>query len=265
MSLTEDDLIDRFLKGELSNIEARDFRKRMESNQELAQRVAFEKQLLEVLSEEEWHHSTNPEHPEVAEYTKLFASEETARIKEAIANSQEAYRAGSLVRRLRPLWMYASAAAVLLLISFYFIFPGKNSPEALYSSYLAKTELPSVTSRGSEDTNDVLARAQQMFNEKAYTEVSTLLTDWLEEYQQNSAVYIYLALSEAEQSRFDEATTTIDRLIGSDLLDSEKGYWFKSLIKLKANQSEEAKKLLQMIVEKQYFNYTLAEKLLAEL
>jgi len=265
MNLAEDDLIDRFLKGELSDIEARNFRERMKSDQEFAQRVAFEKQLLEVLDDKEWHQSTNPEHPEVAEYTQLFASEQAARMKEAIAASQKAYKSEGNVRRLNPWWVYSSAAMILIMVSLYFLFPRKNSPEELYISYLAKTELPSVISRGTEEVNEGLVKAQRYFDEKNYVEAADLLRKLQETNNQSSALYVYLALSQAELSSFEEATATLDELIESDLLDGEKGYWYKSLIHLKANEPEKARELLNTIVEQRYFNYELAEALLTDL
>ncbi len=266
MSLSDDDIIDRFLKGELSEEAAKDFQNRLESDHELVDRLKLEKQLFESLNEEDWSTLDNADHPEVAAYRALFADEESAEIKKAIAISQETYKAGGKetpVKKLNNWWTYSAAAVLLVLASVLILFPRKNSPESLYMSYLARTELPSVVNRGKEEADNLLADGQRLFEEKEYEQAIEILKR-VPEQDRIGAYYIYLSLGLAEVEKYEEALTTIDGLIESNLLDSVKGYWFKSLIYLRANELNKAKEQLRFIIENGYFNNELASALLEE-
>lgn len=76
---------------------------------------------------------------------------------------------------------------------------------------------------------------------------------------------IYKGLSEIELSKYLEAEKTFDSLINSDLIDAEKGYWFKSLLYLKNNKILKCKTLLNKIITESLFNKEKAELLLVDL
>lgn len=265
MSLEEDYLIERFLKGELSAEEEILFRERLESDSELREKVTFERQLFETLNEQEWSHVENPEKSEVREYADLFASEEAKAIQKAIIDSAEIYNNSQGSRSRRSWWLYSSAAALVLLLSFYFLFPIKTPPEDLYSAYLEKTELPSLITRGDGALEMELSRGQTLFEKKEFAQATEIFSGLIKKDNQNAGLYIYLALSQAEQTQFNQAQGTLDELMSSDLLDSQKGFWFKSLVHLKANEPTESRAILEVIVENRYFNHELARDLLQEL
>lgn len=264
MSLEEDYLIERFLKGELSSEEEVLFRERLESDSELLEKVTFERQLFETLNENEWSRVENPDTSEVREYSDLFASEEAKAIQKVIADSGEAYKSSQGSGR-RLWWLYPSAAVLLLFVSFYFLFPRKTPPEGLYNAYLEKTELPSLITRGEGAMEIELSKGQTLFENKEFAKAVEVFSELVEIDDQNAALYIYLALSQAERTQFDQAQRTLDELIASDLLDSQKGFWFKSLVYLKSDQPAESLAVLKAIVQNRYFNDELARALLEEL
>ena len=57
----------------------------------------------------------------------------------------------------------------------------------------------------------------------------------------------------------------LDSLISSDLIDYQKGYWIKSLSFVKQNKLEEAKVVLNFIIDKAYYNKEKAKELLSKL
>lgn len=262
MNLEEDYLIERFLKDELSKDEREIVEARIASEPEFAQKVVFERQLFETFNEEDWSRIEEPDE-EVNAYAELFGTKESKTIEGVIASSAAAYKDAKTKTPRRPMWLYAAAAAILLVLSFYFLLPGKVASEELYLTYLDKTELPSLVTRGDAAAEQM--KGQGYFENREFEEAEQLFNDLIQNGSQNGAFYIYLSLAQAELGEFDEALATLDELIQSDLLDSEKGYWYKSLVYLKSDQSNEARRLLKLIIENGYYNQTLAEALLDEL
>ncbi len=262
MNLEEDYLIERFLKGELSEDEKEQMETRMVSDPEFSEKVALERQLFKTFDEEDWSDIENPD-KEVEAYAELFGAQESKTIKSAIASSAATYKRGKTKTLRKPVWLYAAAATIILVLSFYFLWPAGIAPEELYHTYLDKTELPSLVTRGDSAPDQM--KAQAYFENQKYREAVQLFADLIENGGQNGAFYIYLSLAQAELGEFSEALATLDKLIQSDLLDSEKGYWYKSLVYLKADQPQDAKSLLELIIEKNYYQQLLAESLLDEL
>lgn len=265
MNLEEDYLIERFLKGELSPEEEELIQTRMESDSGFRDKVTLERQLFDTFNDEDWSFAENGGSPEVKEYADIFGSESTDALSEAIANSQTMYKAGQQKRRIKPWYAYASAAVFLLLLSFYFLFPGKTASELLYTSYLEQTELPSLIRRGDTVMDAEMAKGQTYFEKGQFAEAATVFSSLLPKDDENGALYIYLAMSRVELAESEQALATLDRLIESDLLDREKGYWYKSLVYLKADQVQESQSLLKTIIENRFYNYQLAEALINEL
>ncbi len=263
MSLEEDYLIERFLEGELSGEEDQRFRERMSSDREFREKVTLEKQLFDTLNEERWSKVEKPDHPEVTAYTELFGTEEAKAMKAAIASAATMNKDSPAKTGIRPLWLYASAAAVLLVLSFYFLFSGSSTPQELYTAYLDRTELPSMVTRADEAAEQI--KGQAYFENKEFAAAEKAFVGLIQQGGQNASFYIYLALAQAELMKYDEALTTLDRLIESELLDGEKGYWYKSLVYLKADEPGACEELLSVIVENRYYNYRLAEELIKEL
>lgn len=263
MSLEEDYLIERFLKGELSGEEDQRFRERMASDMEFREKVTLEQQLFDTFNEDGWSTVEKSDHPEVAAYTELFDAEEAKAMNAAIVSSASKYKNGPAKTRIRPLWLYASAAAVLLVLSFYFLFSGSSTPEELYTAYLDRTELPSMVTRADEAAEQI--KGQAYFENKEFAAAEKAFAGLIGQGGQKASFYIYLSLAQTELMKFDEALATLDSLIESDLLDSEKGYWYKSLVYLKADEVGACEELLSTIVENDYYNYRLAEELIKEL
>ncbi|GAB5526932.1 MAG: hypothetical protein Roseis2KO_48040 [Roseivirga sp.] len=263
MSLEEDYLIERFLKGELSGEEDQRFRKRMASDMEFREKVTLEQQLFDTFDEDRWSSAEKPDQPEVTAYAELFDSEEAKAMKVAIASSANRYKNGPAKTRIRPLWIYASAAAVLLVLSFYFLFSGSTTAYELYKTYLDRTELPSMVTRADEAAEQI--KGQAYFENEEFAAAEKAFAGLIQQGGQNASFYIYLALAQAELTKLDEAMATLDGLIESDLLDSQKGYWYKSLVYLKADDVRACEDLLSTIVENRYYNYRLAEELIKEL
>jgi tetratricopeptide (TPR) repeat protein len=69
-----------------------------------------------------------------------------------------------------------------------------------------------------------------------------------------------------ELENYREAIQTFDKLRNSNTLDNHKAYWYTALVYLKQNNAENAKKVLQTLVQDtSNYNYEKAIELLKKL
>lgn len=263
MSLTDDILIERYLKGELSESEEANFSQRLLSDPEFKDKVLFEKQLFQTLNEGDWSNAETGESAEAKAYEELFKSEEVQGIKHGIALANDTYKK-SKSSRITRLFFYPMAAAVLILV-FFLLRPSPPTSLELYNSYLEKTELQTLNTRGEEQSNERIDNAQLLFDHENYEDAIAQYLKILESEFNHSVVFINLALAQVQTDNFNDAISTLDKLIQSNLLDAEKGYWYKSLVYLAIDQVDKSKELLRIIIDHSYYNSALAKELLTEL
>ena len=158
--------------------------------------------------------------------------------------------------------IYFAAAAIFALFFINTFFFKKESNHELFSFYLQKTGLTSLVKRGDDDVT--LSKIQILFDNKNYKEAETILINKIDSIK-NGNVYIYLAISQIELEKYSKAEKTLNSFIKKQFIDSEKGYWYKSLLYLKSNEIEKVKKELKTIIDKSYYNKALAEELLDKL
>ena len=96
-------------------------------------------------------------------------------------------------------------------------------------------------------------------------EISTIEECELKNNSSNSNLYLYLGISQMELNQFEESQKTLNSLINSNLIDSEKGYWFKGLLYLKSNRINKAKIMLQKIIDNSYYSHLKASEILIKL
>ena len=260
-------LIDQYLRGELSEERSAAFESRLEQDPELQEKLHFEQELFESLNENDWSF-LDSNHARVKEYEIDFKSEKAQQLKASILQASQNYHSGAgeetKVRSMWP-WYTAVAAAIALVITFYVIATGGTTNQSLYTDYLAQTDLPDLASRGGVADAETLAKAQALFDQQDYTEAEKLYTQLLSDNVEMAGLYINLALSQVALQKEQEALSTLNALISSNLLDAEKGYWFKALALLNFDREEEASTVLNQIVDQQRYNAALAKALLEEL
>ena len=110
----------------------------------------------------------------------------------------------------------------------------------------------------------IFSLAQTSFEDNNYKRVIELLSPILDSTK-NSNVFLYVAISNTEIGAFSKAEETLNKLISSNLLDNQKGYWFKSLLYVKSNQLEKSKQELQRIIDSSYYKSEEAKELLKKL
>ena len=260
MKFEDDILIERFLDDQLSSEEKRSFLKRLDTDSDFKDYFELEKQLYDSFNDNHWSFIEDSSSDEILAYETLLKDPQTKKIQKAIEKANDLYHEN---QKPSKNWLLYIAAAVVIALFSTIIFNNISPQEKdLYAVYLQKTELLSLVDRGAYDS--IFSTTQSAFENQEYEEVMNSLLPIIDSINNGNA-YIYLAIAQLELERFEEAEKTLDEFISSDLLDSQKGYWFKSLLYLKANRLEKTKQELQGIIDSVFYKSEEAKQLLRDL
>lgn len=250
-------LIAQFLRGELSNEAQLVFEKKLNNDADFKAQFLFEQQLFQSLNDTDWHFE-HPNSPLVADYKKAFDSEAVLQLESVLKTENAKYQATQKPSNTK--YIYSVAASLLLLVSV-LLFNKHDTPQELYATYLNATELTSIITRGTHQ--DELSKAQVYFEHQDYKKALAILETEMQLAENTSGVmYTYVIVCQMQLQQFDKAALSIDTLIQSDLLDAEKGYWYKALLYLKQDDVAQSKAVLTHIVTQQLYNHTKAQALL---
>lgn len=262
MTMEDDILIDNYLKGLLSKDEEQSFLERLESDTEFNEKFSLEKQLFDALDENGWSFIENKT-PETKVYKKVLEDDDLQNLKKTLTKVNSEFNSEPAKGNYRKLFYYIAAASIIVFLGFQFFFNQNSSNQELYNDYVALDDLPSFVSRGDDTGN--LEKAQSLFENKKYEEALSIFQSQSNAIDNRCNILIYKGVSQAELGKYDDAEQTFDALINSNLLDSEKGYWYKSLLYLKQDRVEESKKILSKIISENLSNKSKAEELLQKL
>lgn len=261
----EDLLIERYLNNQTSKEERLFVEKKMNADSVFKEKILFEKQLHDTLNEDTWSFIENTNTAEVKDYETQFKSNDASKIKDSIHKASISYQRKKNILKIRKIITLSSAAIIILMLSFHtYLTPSKTLPN-LYSYHIKNTELPSVKNRGNDDQYNNLLRAQNLFENKAYKKSIIIFSKAKIQNKKNATIYLYIAIAQMELNELIDAESTLNNLINSNLIDAEKGYWFKSLLHLKSNDLEKAKSTLKIIIDNSYYNFDKSKQLLREI
>jgi len=253
--------IEDYLTGRLSDKDRDAFLNRLESDQAFKKQFEFEKQLFDAFNEDSWSYADKAD-PKVKAYKSALETAEFSALKQSIAKASKNYTDNTA--KPQPsgnLIYYAAAAVIAILIVFQFMFKQSPNSEELYYSYVAMEDLPSfVTRNDSAETEAV--KAQELFDKNQYDACIPLFQDLLMSNPKDSRLYLYLGIAQAEMENYEESLRVFDKLINSDLLDAEKGYWYKALTYLKMEDEEKALATLHKIESESLYHAEKAAELI---
>lgn len=261
MNLEDDILIEKYLKGELSSEEQDTFTERLNSDAEFKAQFELEKRLFESIDDDDWSYVRDENNAEIDAYKEILTHDDDIKhLKKTLSE----FKVDASPRRTLKItsWViYAAAASIALFFAINSIFNSQLSNEELYYEYLNTEDLPSFVTRG-DDTDTMAVKAQQQFESKNYEEALQLFSG----IETNSAkLYLYRGVSQMELGKFSEAEETFKTLIDSEFLDAPKGKWYLALLYLKMDKVDDAKTILNEIVEKSLYNNEQAKALLGDL
>ena len=257
--MEDDILIDNYLKGLLSKNEEKSFLERLKSDDEFKEKFRLEEQLFNALDENSWSFLVS-KNTEVNDYKNLLEQDDLQNLKKTLVQTNTEFKVRNIRNDKIKLFYYLAAASIVVFLSFQFFFNKTVSNQELYDEYVALNDLPSFVSRSDEVTQ--LSEAQQLFEEKNYNKALEVFNSFKE---QDGALAIYKGIAQAELGNYNEAEETFNTLINSNLLDAEKGYWYKALILLKADRKLEAIAVLETIISKNLYKHNEAKILLEKI
>lgn len=255
MNFEEDILIEKFLKGELSEKEKAKVVARIKSDFEFREAVRLEQQMQDVYDTDAWSCVESKNAPIVNDYERMFQGEEAKDMQRAILEAKTIFLRKSRTNKNLLLTVISTAAIVLLAL---LLWPSTTT-DSLYYEYLSKTEFPSLTTRDNSDSE--LKKIAQLYAAHDYKAVLSVV----QSEDENASILLYKAIAEMELENLDAAKKTLNSLLQGDFIDAEKGYWFKALLCLKQEDFVQAKIILDTIVTNNYYNSELAKAVLKDL
>jgi hypothetical protein len=267
MSFDENILIERFFRDKLSKNERNEFFKKIEKNVDFREKFLLEKQLFESLNEKDWSYVNNVDTRMIAENKELFVDDESIRLKQMLREIGTQYKLEKKAKNKKLSYVIGVAATIVLLITLNtFNFTNQNLGQKYYEQYIMLEDLPSFTKRGVvEDEAKNLMLAEGYFKKGNYGDALISLGNISNIELKNGNFYVYKAISQIELMQYEEATKTLDVLINSNLIDSPKGYWYKSLLYIRSNEFSKAKNELKNLRSKSEYKRKEVEELLKEL
>jgi len=257
--------VEQYVSGSMSELEARDFKKLIESNEELKSAVTLAKQLS-------IHLSGNVDDTVVSnnDYTQnlrsFIESEEAQELKETLRSVQLERRVPKLRSKRRRIIFAAVAAVVIFLVSAIgMLFQSDQGTEKLFAQYYSTNDLPSVIRRGTSNT--LLEKGAVAFQNENFADALA----YFEEYDASTekpdmALYLYKGATLMELSNYYAAIQEFELAIDSESIDATKGFWFKAMAHLKSGDVANAKYVLTDITKHVwYYNHTKAKELIKKL
>jgi tetratricopeptide (TPR) repeat protein len=217
------ELIERYLKGELS----------VEEKQQAEHRIATDagfRQRLEIFSEYRQMHDSK-----LASFRQL--------LEEVQQEHREEQRPG------RKYWLMAASVSVLCLLAaiFYFVQGPAAEPEALYAQYF---EVPAdnLSIRGDEDEQTVLNEAMSYYNNQQFEQASQDFGQWLRQYGESAPVLFYAAMSHMALEEMPQAIEQLEKITQEPTVAAEyrrPAQWYLALAYLHVGRQDRAKTLLE--------------------
>jgi len=262
MNLENDILIDNYLRGLLDENEVIDFELRLQSEVEFRKYFELEQALWLSQNDKYWSFATYKDE-EVEVYKKLLMEEDLQNLKKTLKQINSEFKEES-TKKVRPKFYYFAAASIVILICLSIFLRQDVSNQDLVNDYLNTSNLPSFVSRGDKSINDLI-EAQRFFENEHYQKALDIFVPVLEIVDTNASIYVYIGIAQMKLEKYTAAESTFDSLIHADLLDAQKGHWYKALLYIKQNKIDEAKIVLNAIISQSLFNHEEATELLTKL
>lgn len=258
-----------YLNNQMDGAEKTAFEAQLESDAELASFLETYKNLEGVYNEEKWTIKATASVDEIKEIARQFRADDVVDLSKKIRAIQQENSSKNPTKKKTYFYYISSAVAVAAICTlFYFSFMQPLSPTDAFEQYHNWNTLPSFQDKGiiDNDTKANLIKAETLFEEEKYKEALALFSSTTKNktYIPNAALYI--GISQLELQQYTEALKTFEVLKNSDVIDKHKAYWYTALVYLKQDDADNAKKILETLVQNpDYYNFKKAQKLLKKL
>jgi len=263
MTLQDQENIIAFLRNELSEFKRQKFLDSLTNNQELAHEFELHKKLFESLGKNTWSEATQNN----LDYQELLAiakSEQISELRHILEATSAKHKMSSNWKVFKKWKLLSVAALTLALVGIFSIFDSNPNYQELFEQYEQKSSVTSTIERG-KSQSDIEVQIETAYRKKEYRKAVILTHSLSLDTITNASIFLYLGDSYTKLNEYSKAIHTFDQLIGSNLLDAQKGYWFKALTYLKMEDPSNIRATLEYIIANKLYNDWLAEELLRKI
>ncbi len=262
-------LLNRYLAGEMSKEEERSFENLISQNADLRAELDRQQKVLDKSIEEgaleyaRMKKKLDQFHAEVISESSSFQETVAQEIVSTPPPTNQKITP-TPVRKLSPFkWVGAIAAALFVgLFAWYLMKPQLVSNEQLYAQYGETPEI-SFTQMGTS-SNDLI-KAEELFNQKKYKDALVVFDVHLEKEPNDFQVILYKGIAHMNQGEPAKARSAFKKVANSDTLFKTEGDWYQILHLLKQGKTKLCRKALKSFLQKDSNRKKEAQKLLDQL
>ena len=253
------ELIDRFLLGEMTESERTVFEKQLSEDEDLRQDVDICRNVVTAFQYDA--------EQKAFDAMKSMSEDE---FKTLISGSETKTTKNKYISFVR---LSAAIAAVALILIYIGLRP-KYSSEQLFALHYATQAYETYPTRGGSELSIeekvLIQQAKKLYIEKEYTLALSIYNQYFASKQdwkiQPEEIILYSAICQLETEDLSKATEKLSYLASSEKFEfQEEALWNLSFAYLKNNQRDKAKKCLNQLVEKEGDHTDKASKLIEEL
>jgi predicted Zn-dependent protease len=225
MNAFDYDMISRYVDGEMTAEELKDFEQQLQQNSELKKEVELYKEVNDVLKQ------------------KLHPAADEMALRETLEEMRNEYfkpKAKIISFKKVTMWV-VSAAAVLLL----FVFIWSPWKQDLYKQF-ASIEMAPVAERGNA-ADSLLKKATVDFNDKKFNEAIPSFETILKNDTANSYVHYYYAIALLQNDQVNKSRYELIQLYNGNSLFKYDAAFYMALSYVKVKDNVKAKEWLDKI------------------
>ncbi|MCB0610598.1 MAG: hypothetical protein H6562_00845 [Lewinellaceae bacterium] len=236
MQQQQDETIEKYMTGAMNNDERRAFEEQMAGDPELAEAIRVEKWMQAAAADQEW----------IALRRQLQQADQR--------------RAGTKRPFLRPVWIWTSAAAAILLLAVWSILHiGRPASPPDYTAYFEPYPLV-LQQRGETSDRPGL---QEAYRSGDFQKAVPLLEQWAGQDPGDITPVFYLGIAQLADNHPEKATGYLQKAAASETAFAEQAGWYLALAWLGSGRQEEAVTQLQAIIRARSYQWEKARELLA--
>jgi len=237
------DLIDKYLREELSGNALQDFEHRLATDTDFAQQVDWHQRLVSGIKKQSQR--------EIKSYLQsLEEQEKTTNEKKTVPMNY---------------WKFAIAASVvLLIIAAFWVYLFQPAPRDLFAQYYEPYPNVEATVERNEQDTDAYTQAFRWYEDGAYEKATSAFQQLIQE-NPTETLYFYAGLTALERNLPKAALTHFENVITNhENKYYQQALWYAALTAIKQKDIKRAKAYLQTLSDKGGFYGNKAEQLLAE-
>ena len=254
------ELIERYLRNELTAEERVIFMNRMKEDPEFAEKTEDYSLIIHGIAKQ----GATGFQEELAIWEHEIRNEESEYPDKTISTPKKEKKLEHEINW--PRYLSIAAAVSVFIVGFVFLVDYKKDQKLnrlLTAHFIPYDEL--LSTRG-QKTHVTLSEALESYNEKNYSEAVSRFDSYLKEHPQDYQAWFYFGVSQLAADKNADALNSFNIVIDNKTIFQDSAEWYKALALLKLDHSAEAKRLLDQIAHTEGHDYQAkASALLREL